>query len=231
MAALPAYLPNVIDLCQLADVREYINSLKQTTATPDDNVLQRMITSASTSIQKFCVNNFAAQEYVENRNGRGQMGMRVKNTPIISVVSLTIDTYVVPPSPTPLTYGWVADDVRIYIRQSAGTGFSPDYFTNGFLNVAIDYWAGYETPGQSITSIVTPGTPTVFPTGIVPLELPTDLQEACIEYVYLMNRQRTRHGDESVIIGGQNLKYYLKSMTDNTQETIMRYKAVAYPLT
>lgn len=218
-----AYTPNVIDLCTLADVREYINALG-TQQHADDDVLQRLITSVSQGIANYCSRQFLAQQITENRNGRNEIAMTVKWSPIYVVSSVSIDGTAVTQSTSPTVAGWVNDERMVYLRSGVYTGFAPQIFCCGILNVQIVYWAGWQTPGQVALAVT-------FPSGIVPPPLPLDIQQACVETVMLANRQRTRLGDQSIGVGPERITYFLKSMSDASRETLGRYQNSAFPIT
>lgn len=293
----PAYAPQNIDLALLQDVREYYNSLKQTTATPDDNVTQRLITAVSTMMARYCSRQFLAQQYQETRNGRGEQAMTVKNPYIVAVQYVVVDTYSVPqainsvaPSGSGnIQGGWLADDRLIYLRPGSVVGYlGQDYFSQGIMNVVLTYWAGWATPGQGANNITFPpgswasanaykagqlivdtnsnieivtvagtsggsapawnktvggatadGSGNLSWTnlglspagGINPPGLPYDLQQACVELVLLATRQRPAIGLSATGVGPERLTYLVKSMTEAGQETLNRYRNLAYPLT
>jgi len=219
------YAPNNIDLASVADVREYISSKNLNVTGPDDNVIQRLITGFSATVDSFCSRHIMAQEYTEIRNGRGEVALTLKNAPVVLGVSLTIDTTAVPASTTPLTGGYVFDDRMIYLRGGTyGKGWGYGNFCQGIQNITIVYWAGWETIGQQVNSVV-------FPLGVNPAPEPEDLHQAAIETVVLTLRQRPQLGQSSTGIGPEKLTYYTKWMTDASKATLGRYVNHAYPIT
>jgi hypothetical protein len=215
--------PQPQDLTIVADVKAAMSPNIPTPSTSDD-IIQQYITRCSDAIATYCSRTFQAQEYTENRNGYGTYAMRLKRIPAFQVNSVTVDNYVVPQSTNALTGGWWLDDDGKFIYIRGGLNFTAaSAFCWGVGNIQFSYWAGYETPGQLQQDPV----PT-FP--VSPLALPTDLQDACIEYVMLRMRQRTRIGDTGTSVGQERLNFYIKAMTPKTQMTLDNYKDNSYPL-
>jgi hypothetical protein len=106
----------------------------------DDPLLARMITALSAWASVYCSRNFPSAAYDEFYNGAGlgHSKLVLRNYPIISIQSVTMDgTLIVPSSPAPSVPGYVADEFTLYLR---GFLFSP-----GFQNVEVKYTAGFAT--------------------------------------------------------------------------------------
>ncbi len=146
----------------------------------NDSLLSRLISAASTFMQKWMSNVIALTTYNETRNGVGGIRMMTLNAPIASVSSVTINGNVIPPRP-PLgpgstTYpgGWVNDDVSIMV-----TGWE---FCRGMQNINIVYSSGYATT-------------------------PPDLEQACIDIIGDWFKYRERIGKVSEGIEGQTIMF------------------------
>ena len=128
--------PNAIDLTNLNDTKAQLRITDNTS----DALIQAMITAYSAFIIKYLSVNFAATTYTEVRSGvGGSYGttMAMKNTPIMSVTSVTIGTQVVPLSTSVAVSGYTFDERFIYLRG----GY---YFYAGVQNVTIVYAAGFD---------------------------------------------------------------------------------------
>src|SRR5215469_1463317 len=121
------------DLTTLANVKAYLSPPLTTTA--DDALLTRLVTSASQFIQTWLGRTIAQTSYSETRNGQGGTRLFLRNRPVVSVVSLTVDGIAIAPAAGPGQPGYLFDDNSIYLSGTA--------FTRGQQNVAVTYTAGY----------------------------------------------------------------------------------------
>lgn len=207
------------DLTTVAVVKA---TMSPDTPATDDGLLQRLVTAASVEMGRYCSRRFDATLYTEQRNGRGQRdAMETLQAPIISVTSVTIGAYAVPATTDNVSYGFIADEERIYIRGSRGY-LGPCGWERGVMNITLVYWAGWKTPGQ--VSANTAG----IPAGAVLLD--PNVEQACIEYVILMHRAKGRIGDKSYGLGPDRIDHYLDQFTKNSLGTLDRMKRVNYPL-
>lgn len=119
------------DLTTLENVREYLNI--QTTS--EDTLLSRLITAASSFIEKLLCNTFALTSYTEVYDGNGHRKLWVTHTPITSVSSVVVDSKTISPAIDSVSsgYGFTREGIFLY-------GF---WFEKGLQNVRISYSAGY----------------------------------------------------------------------------------------
>jgi hypothetical protein len=145
-----------------------------------DQLLTRLIHAVSTFIQNYITRPIAAATYIETRNGLGQTVMALKNAPVQSVASVSIDGRAIPPRPplgaTSLSYcgGWSNDDVAVYL-----SGYT---FCRGAQNVVVTYTAGYSTT-------------------------PPDIEQAAIDMIGDWFRYMNRIGKLSEGIEGQTITF------------------------
>ena len=122
------------DLTTLANVKAYLSP--PLTATADDALLARLITASSQFIQSWLNRIIAVASYSDTRSGSGGMRLFLRNRPVLSVTSVTIDGAAIPASgPTPNAAGYLFDDSSVYL-----IGY---WFTKGVQNVIVQYSAGY----------------------------------------------------------------------------------------
>ena len=119
-----------IDLVTLADAYAW---LKLTSGSDDVN-LQLAITGVSRAIATWCSRNFVVASYAEVYDGVGSDRLVLRNFPVISVASLSIDDCVVVPQTSALAQGY-----KFSGRVVALSGYR---FSRGFQNIAISYQAG-----------------------------------------------------------------------------------------
>ena len=126
----PAAGPN--DLCQMADVIDWLPSLGQQGAKAVNspwatNRIPRLIRACSAGILSFLrrdtLNPVAINEI---RNGSGSNRMALRNWPVISVQAVIAGNVVVPPSPPwsllGIQYGWVCDGYTVAVANGYGNG-------------------------------------------------------------------------------------------------------------
>ena len=127
-----------------AGAKVAINYLTQTV---DDNLLADLITAASNFIQNaYLGRSIAVQSYSETLNGVGcKSKIGVKNTPITTVASVTIDGKAVPASP-----GWGRQGFTWSDREIGLVGYST---FRGFQNIVLAYTAGYATIPPALVQV------------------------------------------------------------------------------
>lgn len=101
-----------------------------------DDVLIRLITSASAFIVNYLNRPILTASYTEKYNGNGKQFLRLKAWPISAISSLKSSTDIIPVSPDGLTDGYIFDDATVYL-------LGPYVFWGGIQNVSIAYSAGY----------------------------------------------------------------------------------------
>ncbi len=118
------------DLTMLANVKEYLDIESADTAF--DSLLQRLIAASSRQIEAYCNRVFEIKSYSENYDGNASDILFLKNTPITSVSSLSIESESVDSA----DFKVYDDYLRLVSRL----------FTPGELNIAVQYSAGYYDP-------------------------------------------------------------------------------------
>jgi len=121
------------DLTTLANVKAWF--APPLTATADDALLARLVTAASQFIQIWLGRTIAATAYAETRNGLGGTRLFLRNRPVLSVASLTVDGVAIAPASGPGQAGYLFDDSSVYLAGHA--------FSRGQQNVTVAYSAGY----------------------------------------------------------------------------------------
>ena len=128
--------PGPNDLATVAGAQLYLGI---TNAGQDADLLQTLITAASTFIQSILGYNVAANTYTETRSGHGRPTLALRYRPIISIESLTIGNAVQNPSSGFGQTGYSFDDSRLFLANCT--------FDYGYRNIAVTYTAGYaQTP-------------------------------------------------------------------------------------
>ena len=131
------------DLTTLANVKSWLNIQSNT----DDALLSRMITSVSTYIQSWLNRSFSVASYTDTSNGNGVSSQLVlRNYPIVSVSSLTINGIIIPFSPDGIKPGYQYDGKAIYL-----IGY---IFQRGMRNIVVNYSAGYASVPAEIEQAV-----------------------------------------------------------------------------
>jgi hypothetical protein len=171
------------DLCTLASIKEWLRTGADPLPTTDDAMLSRLITAASAFVESWLSRPIGLANWQEVRDGMG--GERANHmvlavTPVVAVLSLTIDRIVVPAAPPQLA---APLGQQVTFSTTAGYLFTPTElvlrgfrFERGTANVVVQYTAGY---------------------GLIP----ADVEQATIELVALRYRERTRIGQISRSLG------------------------------
>ena len=103
-----------------------------------DGTIARLISVASSQVQKFIGYQLLSATYTRKFNGVGSRKLIVPDRPVTAVSSLTIDTVSVPASTSPIVDGYSFDDKFIYT-------FGWYTFTRGAQNIVATYVAGLAT--------------------------------------------------------------------------------------
>jgi hypothetical protein len=145
------------DLATLGDALAWLG------LTSDDGAgtVARLITAASSSIQKYLGYNIAVASYNDVYNGVGSYRQMLRNRPVVSVSSVTLIVgaaglvNIPPRTSTPPgstgQAGFTFDDRCVYLDP-------PYSFEKGLQNIQIAYQAGYAT-------------------------VPADLEQACLQWL------------------------------------------------
>jgi hypothetical protein len=168
-------------LCSIEDVKLYFSI----TSSSEDSVLTALIAAASADIEQYCNRTFAQAAYTETRNGNGGDRIGVRQWPIVSVQSVTVDGLIVPLAANAVSDGVVFSDDAIYIRNRGRPGYpsAPWCFARGVQNVVLQYTAGYQT-------------------------IPADLNQACVEFVGWKRAKRSRIDKKNETLGSQQTQGY-----------------------
>ena len=163
----------------------------------DDVMLQRLITGASQAFRTYTGRNFDVQTYTEKRSGSGQRTLFLRQFPIQSITSLTVDGVAIP-----------AITGNVYIPGASGYLYTPEYitvfgyeFTRGRDNISVTYSAGYTT-------------------------IPYDLAQAAIELVCFKYKEKDRIGHASKSLGGETVSFIIKALPESAQLVLDKYNGV-----
>lgn len=196
MAANPT-----IDLATLADVKSYLGG-EWTSA--QDAELQRELTALSQTCATYCGRNFIRANYVEQRNGTGTSMLVLRNSPVVSITSLTIGGIARQPETAPgKGDGFALDDNVLY----AGGCY---IFGKGRMNVVVSYTAGY------------------LPITDANCNIPFDLRQSVIEAVADRYKRRSNIGILSKSIAGETITYGAISIPKSVAQVWDLYQAAAY---
>lgn len=126
-----------------------------------DARFRHLIAMASAAIIGYCGRDFSLHEYTESYDGDGTGLLRLRHTPIVELISLSIDGSTVPTSDVKVYSEFIAfDEEADYDARLRGTA---RLFPAGAQNVLVSYRAGFVT-------------------------VPTEISHACIlQAAYLMN--------------------------------------------
>ena len=196
-------------LCAVSDVQTYLGNTDAALVP----VLTALVNSASALIERHCGRVFEQANYTETRNGNGADAIYLRQGPIISVQSVTVDGVSIPPAPDTISYGYVFSGHKLYLRGYArvapgtpGTMVgSVGCFRRGIQNVVIAYSAGYAT-------------------------IPADLNQACVELVADKFAKRKRIDEKSQTTGQQmTASYDLSDISARVKTVLSSYILPMYP--
>ena len=168
-------------LTSLQNLKAWANA---TTAT-DDAIFARLINQSSQRILSFINRpNLGLTTFTETMSGRGTRWISLRNYPVVSIISLTVDTVVIPQSPGVGQYGWTLtpfDGYQIGRQQELsidgyvsnwprgnnnGYGYRGGYmpmdgnhdkaFPRGLNNITTVYTAGYCVQNEAQTIPASP---------------------------------------------------------------------------
>lgn len=160
--------------------------------------------------------------YDEFYDGSGTMRQQIRNWPIVSVTSVTIDGQTIPQSTSINVWGWVVDQDKAFI--SLRGGFSPTVAT--FQNYRYQggrygYGAGVQGPGfsagiQNVEVVYSGGFAAV----------PLDLEMAARKTVALNYKRRGWIGQRSqaMAAGAGTVSYGTWEMDADARNTLLYYQ-------
>ena len=196
-------------LCAVSDVQGYLGT-SDSALVP---ILTTLVANASAFIERYCGRTFEQGTYTETRNGNGAEAIYLRQGPIVSVQSVSVDGIAIPAAPDAISYGYVFDDRRVYLRGYArvspstpGTLIgSVGSFRRGIQNVVIAYTAGYAV-------------------------IPPDLNQACVELVADKYAKRKRIDEKSQTTGQQmTAAYDLSDISARVKTAINAYRLPMIP--
>jgi hypothetical protein len=182
MSTPPTYSAQPTDLCQLADVKAWLSIAASDTTF--DNLLQRLLSACSMTMQAYMNRLLNQNTYTYTFNGNGKPWIMLLNYPIQSVTSVMIDGQsVLPGAPADefgaQTDGFYNDDDTVYLRNTL--------FRRGVQNCQIEYVGGL--PGNDPNLMA--------------------LAQACIEQVSLRFKERSRIGERTKVVNGENITFFI----------------------
>jgi len=126
------------DLTTLQDLKDWLSI----TDSSFDAQFTALISAMSAFMARYCNRDFIQQTNTEIRDGNGKQRILLKNYPVISITSVTIDGVAIPVRPNPTSSGYVAPDPADNAGLLALDGYC---FNPGNKNVTIVYSAGVFT--------------------------------------------------------------------------------------
>jgi hypothetical protein len=177
----------------------------------DDELLTRLITAASVTIQSWLNRSLHSQDWIEVRDGLGSTRFSFAAWPVTNVSQVLIAGTTVPPVPQ-VTPG------QLWQPLPYQTGYS---FTPTQLFVQ-----GHPVPRlpQCVTLVYTAGYSTI----------PQDIEQACVELVAWKYRERQRIGQSASSTGGSLTVSYRgplfargDMLASDIQASIEQHQAVA----
>lgn len=190
------------DLCQLADVKAWLNTGGQFPAT-DDALLGRLISAESAAVLDYLQRPLLLADWQETRDGlTGIYGQPEARFPFGVIPCAAVLSVAVSGAPIPALPG-------------GAPGYQPGYeFTATQLIIR-----GFYIPrrAQCVSFAYTAGYPAI----------PAAVEQAAIELVCLRYRQRTRIGELSKRIGEEVVSYDRSDIPPPIKRTLQPYRLVA----
>ena len=132
------------DLTTLAKVKRHIFGANP--VADDDDILERLISEASTEFERRTDRQIASSSIVETFNGSGLTQKVLREYPVTAVSSVTVNGETIPARPSVTEDGWILDESTIRL-----VGY---YFTEGTANCVVTYTAGYTTVPADVEGAV-----------------------------------------------------------------------------
>lgn len=160
-----------------------------------DELLSYLISAASQAIQRYTNRDLLQATYSnEMRDGNGSTRMLLRQFPAQALTLVQIDDVTIPQRTTATGSGWTFDGYRI-------VGLSGYTFTKGIQNVLFSYTAGWPIAS-----------------------MPGDIEQACVELVGLMFRNRKHLDLDSITMSagsGHEMVSYLKTAFTPTMKAML----------
>lgn len=109
----------------------------------DDVLIGSLVTAASAYIETWISRRFDIQNYTDLFNGYGGNSWVLRNYPVVSITSVTVNGSSISRSVSISSPGFDSDDISVVLR-----GYT---FCRGQLNCAIEYMGGYTVPPDEIS--------------------------------------------------------------------------------
>lgn len=200
------------DLCTLAYVKGILpqvpSGATNTNSSVNDSVYALLISAASAAFVDACERpNILVQSFTETYSGDGHSSLILRNSPILSVQSLSVGGLPVAAYATPGALGYVVADNGYEVELYSGSfpaftpasfGFGGSGFQRGFRNIAITYTAGYAT-------------------------VPLDVQQAVAEMVLWKKAKMPRIDLSTQTLNGTEVVSYNMQELPGVKATIARY--------
>lgn len=132
------------DLTTLDNAKAYLGLDAGQSA--DDALLSRLISAASKFLTKQIDRTLASTAYTMTFDGDGDAWVLLREYPVVSVASVTVDGVTVPQRTTVTGEGWLLDGDRVRL-----VGYT---FARGVQNCTIAYTAGYSTTPEDVEQAV-----------------------------------------------------------------------------
>lgn len=183
------------DLTTRAALKAYLGTIQTTDADP---VLDRLVTAASTAIQRYCNRDIKSAPYMETRSGNGGQMLVLRRYPVTAIASLVVDDLPIPKQTKAREPGWVLEPARTLHLY----GYT---FTRGPANVVVSYTAGYAT---------------------VPADIEQAALELAALMWKQRSRIGDQSKTVSTPMGNETVAYYMQSMTPATKAILDQFKDV-----
>ena len=119
------------DLTTLAKAKRFL----QISGADDDDLIKLLIASTTVLVATYLNRNLLMSGYQERYSGAGSTRLLLRQTPVQSVISLTINGVIIPASDG-VSLGYRFDDLSITLVGRV--------FSHGINNVEADYVAGFD---------------------------------------------------------------------------------------
>jgi hypothetical protein len=198
-------MSNAIDLLIINDLKDWLEIPRGTTT--EDALLATLITNVSQAmLTRFKRQSLTAANYTETYDGSGTPQQALRQFPINSIASLSINNVPIIASPDGVQTGFTFDE---YVLKLVGTPVAypfgpgvygaPATFLKGFQNVVVIYNAGYPA-------------------------IPFDINEAAKEWCAVRYRSRKWIGQTSKHLAtGETVSFSQKAMPEFVKDTIDKY--------
>jgi hypothetical protein len=185
------------DLTTLADVKAWLQTGQNPFPATDDALLQRLITAASQFIQSWLNRQIAAADWLELRDGTGGQLIVLANSPVTTVLSLSIDGLSIPPAPTDGGFdaGYTFTPTELALRGYV--------FTRRPQNVIVTYTAGYAATPPDIAQAA--------------------IELVCQRY---RERSRIGEVSKA-LGGGETVSFSQKDMSEDVKTALLPYRVAA----